>query len=136
MLTGWSKSGDRDLATNAENLLKEMEETAEDKVSRIAPNTYTYNCLIFCYTWSRLTNKDDKALSILSKMKKMAEANPFCRPDSTTYNAVMNCITKSDNPSAPYRVEALMEEMIENYKHIGEPCMRPTNRSFNACVSV
>ncbi len=135
VLAGWSKSGDRDLARNAESLLKEMEETAVDHASRIAPNTYTYNCLIFCYTWSRLENKDDKALAVLEKMKVMAETNPYCRPDSTTYNAVMNCITKGNNPSAPYRVEALMEEMVEVYKRKGEASMKPTNRSFNACVN-
>ena len=134
VLAGWSKSGDRDLAKNAETLLKEMEASTEENSSRISPNTYTYNCIIFCYTWSNLANKGDKALAILEKMKGMAETNPFCRPDCTTYNAVMNCVTKSNHPSAPHKVEALMEEMIDIYKCTGESSMRPTNRSFNACV--
>lgn len=135
VLTGWSKSGDKNLVENAEKLLKEMEENAEDSSSRISPNAYTYNCVIFCYTWSNMEHKDDKALAMLEKMKEMAETNSFCRPDCTTYNAVMNCITKSNNPSAPYKVEALMEELIEIYKSTGQASMRPTNRSFNACVN-
>ena len=114
--------------------LAPMEENAEDFSSRISPNAYTYNCVIFCYTWSHMENKDQKALAMLEKMKVMAETNSFCRPDCTTYNAVMNCITKSDNPSAPYKVEALMEELIEIYKSTGDAAMRPTNRAFNACV--
>jgi hypothetical protein len=133
VLAGWSKSGDRDLARKAETLLKEMEASAEES-TRTAPNRYTYNCIIFCYTWSHLADKGDKALAILDKMKGMAEINPYCRPDCTTYNAVMNCISKSNQPTAPYKVEALMEEMIEIYKCTGEYSMRPTNRSFNACV--
>lgn len=135
VLTGWSKSGDRDLARKAETLLKEMEASTEGNSSRIAPNKYTYNCIIFCYTWSNLADKDDKALAILDKMKGMAEKKPFCRPDCTTYNAVMNCVTKSNHPSAPYKVDALMEEMIDIYKRTGDLAMRPTNRSFNACVN-
>ena len=118
----------------AETLLKEMEATTAERTSRIAPNKYTYNCIIFCYTWSNLPNKSDKALAILEKMKRMSENNPFCRPDFATYNAVMNCITRSNHPSAPYEVESLMEEMIDMYKQTGDSSMRPTNRSFNACV--
>lgn len=132
VITGWSKSGDYDLVRNAETLLKEMETSIG---ARIAPNKYTYNCIIFCYTWSNLPDKSEKALAILDKMKRMAENNPFCRPDFTTYNAVMNCITKSNHPSAPYKVESLLEEMIDTYKLTGDSSMRPTNRSFNACVN-
>ena len=117
----------------AEILLKEMETSIEEN-SRIAPNKYTYNCIIFCYTWSNLPNKSEKALAMLKKMKRMAEKSPFCRPDFTTYNAVMNCITRSNHPSAPYKVETLMEEMINIYNHTRDSSMRPTNRSFNACV--
>jgi len=135
VLVGWSKSGDRDLARKAEALLKEMEASTEGNSSRIAPNKYTYNCIIFCYTWSHLANKGDKAFAILDKMKRRAETNPFCRPDCTTYNAVMNCVIKSNHPSAPYKVEALMEEMTNIYMHTGDSSMRPTNRSFNACVN-
>ena len=135
MLAGWSKSGDRDLTRKAETLLKEMEASTEGDSSRIAPNKYTYNCVIFCYTWSRLADKGDRALAILEKMKTLAETNPFCRPDCTTYTAVMNCITKSNHPSAPYKVEALLEEMSTIYNHTGDPSMRPTARSFNACAS-
>ena len=61
-----------------------MEENAEDFSSRISPNAYTYNCVIFCYTWSNMEHKDDKALAMLEKMKEMAETNSFCRPDCTT----------------------------------------------------
>ena len=136
VLAGWSKSGDYNLATNAENLLKEMETSAKGNSSRIAPNKYTYNCIVFCYTWSNLENKGEMALAVLEKMKGMAETNPYCRPDCTTYNAVMNCITKTNHPSAPYKVEALLEEMIEIHKVTGNPSMKPSNRSFNACVSL
>lgn len=135
VLAGWSRSGDRDLARKSEILLKEMEASTEGNSSRIAPNKYTYNSIIFCYTWSNLSDKADKALAVLDKMKGMAETNRFCRPDCTTYNAVMNCIAKSNDPSAPYKVEALLEEIIVVYNQTGDASMRPTNRSFNACVN-
>eukprot|EP00536_Pseudo-nitzschia_multiseries_P001138 jgi/Psemu1/234305/estExt_Genewise1.C_140097 len=135
VLAGWSKSGDRDLASKAEALLEEMEASTEGDSSRTAPNKYTYNCIIFCYTWSNLRDKGDKALAILEKMKRLGETNPFCRPDYTTYNAVMNCITKGNHRSAPYQVEALLKEMTEIYQRTGDYSMRPHNRSFNACVN-
>jgi len=135
VLAGWSKSGDRDLASKAEALLEEMEASTEGGSTRTAPNKYTYNRIIFCYTWSQLSDKGDKALAVLGKMKELGETNPFCRPDYTTYNAVMNCITKGNHPSAPYQVEALLKEMTELFKRTGDYSVRPHNRSFNACVN-
>ena len=116
-------------------MVKEMETSLEGGSVRIAPNTYTYNCLISCYTWSRFPDKGEKALFVLDKMKGIAEDNHYCRPDSTTYNSVMNCITKSNDKSAPFKVEALLEEMNTVFKRTGDPSIKPTNRSFNACVS-
>ena len=129
VLRGWSKSGDRDLGRRAESLVKEMESSLS-----ISPNTFTYNCLVLCYLWSGFRDKGKKALAILDKMKGMAEVNHVCRPDSMTYNSVMNCITKSSDPS-PLKVEALLQEMNEIYESTGNPSLKPTNRSYNACVS-
>lgn len=128
VLRGWSKSGDRDLGRRAESLVKEMESSLS-----ISPNTFTYNCLVLCYLWSGFRDKGNKALAILDKMKGMAEVNHVCRPDSMTYNSVMNCITKSSDPS-PLKVEALLQEMNEIYESTGNPSLKPTNRSYNACV--
>jgi len=134
VIAGWSRSGDYDLVRKAETLLEEMEASTNEESSRIGPNKYTYDSIIFCYKNSNLPDKAEKALAILEKMKGLAVTNSFCRPDCKTYNTVMNCVSKSKHPSAPYQVEKLLEELIDIHKHTGFSSMRPTNKSFNACV--
>ena len=46
-----------------------MEASTNEESSRIGPNKYTYDSIIFCYKNSNLPDKADKALAILEKMK-------------------------------------------------------------------
>jgi hypothetical protein len=132
VLSVMSKSGEGNIVTKAEGLIAEM----NGACTRISPNTLTYNCLIACYIWSRIEDKASRSLAVLKKMKTMGEANPSCRPNVVTYNSVMNCIAKSNDVYAPHKVEELLEELNDIYEKTGDESLKPTNRSYNSCVSV
>jgi Pentatricopeptide repeat domain/PPR repeat len=132
-----NRGGAPDLATRAESAVAKMQAYHERKgrTYKTLPTVSTYNALMTCYTRFGNSEKAQKALSLLNKMKRLGELdNPAARPDTVSYNLAMNAIGKSRQRDAPVRVEKLLHEMNTEYARTGDPRIRPNRRSINACL--
>jgi pentatricopeptide repeat protein len=74
-----------------------------------------------------MRDKAQRSHAVLERMKKMqAEGKHSCRPDSVTYNTVMNAYAKSKEADAPLKVEALLREMHQLYETSGDRFQKPS----------
>jgi pentatricopeptide repeat protein len=139
VLAAWSKSDDKAMVFRSEALIDALEayHVNQGLSEKTQPNTNTYNTLMACYSRSQHSDKALRARQVLKKMKQLAEKGvEACRPDHITYNTVMNAHAKSREPDSPQKVEDLLLELQQLYETTGDRCLKPTIRSFYACVSV
>lgn len=132
-----SRSGAPDLMPRAESVLAKLEAYHEEtgRTEKTQPNSNTYNSIMSCYPRCGDRDKAQKAFNLLQKMKKLgANGNPFVKPDTISYNIVMNVLAKSRRKNAPEKVEELLREMNEEYAKTGDLRIRPDRRSLNTCL--
>jgi pentatricopeptide repeat protein len=74
------------------------------------PNTVTYNALIHIYAEFGLVNK---ILSLYRQMQLdyQSRKNPDCRPNTHTFNGILNALDKSNRPDAAALAEPVFNEM-------------------------
>jgi pentatricopeptide repeat protein len=125
-----SRSNAPDLTSRAEAVLASLEEHHEKsgRSEKTLPNANVYNSLMSCYTRHGNSDKAQKAIKLLRKMRKLGSRwNPSAQPSTISYNIVMNAFVKSRRKDAPVKVEALLHELYELYNTTGkwhEKCVR------------
>ena len=132
-----SRSNAPDLIHRAETVMARLEQYHEKsgRSEKTQPNANTYNSLMSCYTRHGNSEKAQKALKLLYKMKKISiKYNPSAAPSTVTYNTVMNAFAKSRRKDAPLKAEALLNEMYELYNATGDARVRPNLGSLNTCL--
>jgi pentatricopeptide repeat protein len=132
-----SRSHMPDLTERAEAVMARMEQyhTKSGRTEKTRPNANTYNSLMSCYTRHGNSEKAQKAIKLLHKMKKIgARWNPSAQASTISYNIAMNAFVKSRRKDAPIKVESLLNELYEMYNTTGDPRIRPNLRSINACL--
>jgi len=89
----------------------------------VVPNTITYNTYLDALARSDDDDAPDKAIAILSKMKKHqlhdndddgddnSTSSKHSMPNTKTYNTVMNVVAKSKRRDAPYKAEKILNSM-------------------------
>lgn len=132
-----SRSNTLDSTPRAEALMATLEQYYEKsgRTEKTQPNTNSYNSLMSCYTRHGNSEKAQKAIKLLYKMKKIgANYNPSALPSAISYNIAMNAFVKSRRKDAPIKVEALLNEMYDLYNATGDIRVRPNLRSLNVCL--
>jgi len=119
-------------AQRGNDVLSRMEELYETNVLDEPPDTYHYT--IVCSTWSLSRSKyaPKKCIEILSRMKeKDREGWPRVKPNIRTYNAVLDCLSRSHQAT---RAEELLYHMLSLARN-GDEGARPDPFSFNAVIN-
>jgi pentatricopeptide repeat protein len=132
-----SRSNAPDLIARAEAVMAKLEQYHEEcnRSEKTRPNANTYNSLMSCYTRHGSSEKAQKAIKLLYKMKKIGSRyNSSAQPSTISYNIAMNAFVKSRRKDAPIKVEALLNEMYNLYNATGDVRIRPNLRSLNACL--
>eukprot|EP00536_Pseudo-nitzschia_multiseries_P000151 jgi/Psemu1/321478/estExt_fgenesh1_pg.C_30021 len=113
-------------------VLARMEELYEANLLDEPPDTYHYT--IVCSTWS--LSKSEKAphkcIELLARMKeKDRDGWPRVKPNIRTYNAVLDCLSRSLQAN---RAEELLYHMLSLVRN-GDDGARPDPFSFNAVIN-
>jgi len=53
------------------------------------------------------------------------------KPNTFTYNAVINALAKSGEPGAAARAERVLQNMVNRYRNGGSDDVKPTTINFN-----
>jgi len=129
----WIQSGEPNLAEEAERTLMKMERLWEKGDASQEPNNRIFNMVINAYAKSR--NSRDaarKAMELLNRMK--AAPSERCRPDNISYTSVLECLSKSNDPSAPAQAEALLNELFALHEEKGDADHMPNLRTFTMAI--
>jgi len=132
ILRSYQRLGTHEAAKRGHIILSHMEELYEKGMLDEPPDTYHYT--IVCSTWSlsRSKNAPQKCIEILSRMKqKNKEGWPRVTPNIRTYNAVLDCLSRSHQAD---RAEQLLYHMLSLAKN-GDDNARPDAFSFNAVIN-
>jgi hypothetical protein len=134
--TVWGWSVDLDAAVHAERLWERM--TGSNLVS---PDLECLNSLLRAYTNNvDLKEKPDKSMPIkaealLRKMEReYALGNIDWRPDTTSYDCVIEIWAKSKLAGAPERAFQLLERMDAIYKRLGSDHVKPSDSTYSAVL--
>mmetsp|Transcript_3301 Transcript_3301/g.9241 ORF Transcript_3301/g.9241 Transcript_3301/m.9241 type:complete len:877 (+) Transcript_3301:291-2921(+) len=157
-IRSWTHCNSVESVGRCENLLKLQEEYHALKgfSSKTKPLIHSYNLLIDCYARSRLRDKVERATGLLRKLEERGTRGvltsnmsikrgferhtnesgiyEWLRPNSYTYNSVLNTIAKSGKRQAPELAEKILLEMDRKQKE-GDPAIELTIRSINVCLN-
>uniref|UniRef100_A0A7S2EBP2 Pentacotripeptide-repeat region of PRORP domain-containing protein n=1 Tax=Ditylum brightwellii TaxID=49249 RepID=A0A7S2EBP2_9STRA len=129
VMNAWAKTGSDMGAQTAEKILRRMELESGAGNEFAIVNNMLYTVVIDA--WGRSGNPDTTkiVLSFLSEMEKKMDKNPAIKPNSVTYNAIINAFRNDAS-----RAEAMLQKMEDMYA-AGEPDIRPNTITFNAVIS-
>jgi hypothetical protein len=159
VLNAWSKIstnnnnkvGVNGAAVRAEKILRRMESLYENGGrDELFPNTISYNTVISAYARSGEVGSERRAERILKRMDKLSQrqqegqrqgqgnnsndSNNSCQPDIISYNTVINGWSRSKDPKAPIRAEAILNHMEKQYKN-GLSNIQPDVVSYTSCIA-
>ena len=130
-LTVWGWSVDLDAAAHAERLWERMDES-----SYVCPDLECFNSLLRAYT-NRIDRKEPdktipiKADKLLCKMEREhGIGNIDWRPDSTSFNCVIEIWAKSKIAGAAQRAFQLLERMDAIYKKHRSDHVKPSGDTY------
>jgi len=130
LLKVWGKSSDVRAAQHAMKTLEKMHSLWESGDQSLKPATAFYNMAINKIAKSRGIVQPQKALDILS----LIELSQFCNPDIITYTTVIECFSKSTDPSAAERSLDLFHEAWQLYQEKEDPKMMPNLRTYTMVI--
>lgn len=94
-----AKSGGKEAAEEAEELLNQMHETSSAGNRDVRPNVVTYGAVIDAYAKSGERGAAARADSLLAKMIHLYQMDPIAnaelRPNTYVFNTVINAHAKS-----------------------------------------
>ena len=121
---------EQDLAEKAVAILIKMERLWQSGDRSLAPSNRIYNMVINAYAKSHHRSAVSKAMDLLSRMK----ASTKCQPDNISYTSILECLSKSNDPSAPDQAQSLLQEAFDLYAKTGNPSHRPNLRTFTMAI--
>lgn len=132
VLNTYQKIGTVESAQRADDILSHMERLFEAKSLDEPPDAYHYT--IVCSAWGRSASDrgPGRCLEILSHMKtRYKEGVRKAKPTVRTYNAVLDCLSRS---LLAERAEQLLYHMMSIAKN-GDEDVRPDEYSFDAVIN-
>jgi hypothetical protein len=140
VINAWAKTGTVHGAETALKLLDTMErEGIADAIS--------YNACI--HAWARCGSKESgrKAEAILRRMKEQAARakssdvdyininQSYAEPNIRTYSSVIDAWSRSKNPTAPRRAQAILDEMEKIYEETGDRTIQPNTVTYSTVIN-
>ncbi|KAL3808201.1 hypothetical protein ACHAXA_007929 [Cyclostephanos tholiformis] len=120
-------------------ILRHMQQRHLDGFPRVKPNIRTYNAVIDSFAYNgRLEEAESMLFSMVdnfesSAMRSMLEGIEDTelpvRPDSFSFNTVIQQWARCRNPDGGRRAELVLDRMLE-FHHNGNADVRPDERSF------
>uniref|UniRef100_A0A7S3Q844 Pentacotripeptide-repeat region of PRORP domain-containing protein n=1 Tax=Chaetoceros debilis TaxID=122233 RepID=A0A7S3Q844_9STRA len=126
----WAKSGDRNGAARAMNLLKQMEKLyVEEGEQGMKPNVYTYSACINAFAKSTDSSAPMQAEALLADMKKAYEAGDMeVQPNVVNYNSVINSWGRCKKPGSAQQAADILYSMEDEG-------VEPDSLSYSLVVS-
>lgn len=144
-----NNSNNNDAIANIERILQMMDTQSKlhgnnNSTAQITPDKISYTILLTALRSSSNNNNDmgKKAEEILQHMTReyTVNGNMNLKPDTVTYNAVLNVWTKchqrhvDDTDDATTKCTNLLNDMLQRYNDIGDPDIRPDDVTFNTVL--
>lgn len=106
-----ARSRNEDAPIRAESLLNLMFEMKEAGHPNIEPDTFTFKCVLECYSKSNMV---DAAENLLQQMVERYDIGHVKHgPDTRLYNYLLNIFAKSNNKDSTERAEKILNNMLE-----------------------
>jgi pentatricopeptide repeat protein len=135
----WSRSGEQGVAgERCSEILRHMHDRDKLGFARTRPNIRTYNAVIDAHAHNgRLLDAEDMLRSMVDAYESSAnraiqgiedEEIPV-RPDSFSFNTIIQQWARSRSPDGGKRAEAILDLMLE-FHHNGNSDVRPDGKLF------
>jgi pentatricopeptide repeat protein len=154
----------KNAAKRTEAILRMMEDEARNGNSDLRPNMHSYNTVMNAYSKSGDPNTSQKIEALLNRIPihersssvslttlldaharagraDAAEAllrdmlnNPETKVTTISFNTVINAYSKSDEPDAPLRAEALLAKMYDSFA-AGNHGVKPNAITFSSVIN-
>jgi len=113
-------------------LFEEMLEKHENSEERARPNAATLNALLDVYAKSYEKKLAGRAQGYLNRINRLHKEGKSCiLPDVISYRSVIDAWVRQWGVDSPQKVDALVKEMIDKYKHEGRKDLRPDSNTLN-----
>lgn len=130
VIMAWCRSSDQDAIASAQALLVELEElydAAEERREKLRPTISMYNAIISAFARRR---KQEAAEKVLDHMMKRADVDNDCPlPDSVSFAALLDCLSRQGSRTAARKAEELLTLMESNDD------VRPQQSSYTSVMS-
>ena len=149
VLNAWARRRTRDAASRAEEILERMEYLRRNGNVKIQPTTFSFATVISAWgkakTRTKVEGKEnaERAQFILNQMKEFLKSiekeedgsqySKYVFPDTVVYNAVIDAWSRSKDPIAGTKAEALLFEMEELQKQGGNAV--PDAITYNSVIN-
>ena len=139
----WSRSGEQGVAgERCSEILRHMQQRDKAGFLRVRPNIRTFNAVIDSHAYNgRVAEAEDMLLSMVDNYESSAarsmdgiedEELPI-RPDSFSFNTVIQQWARTRTPEGGRRGELILDRMLE-FHHAGNADVRPDERSFSYII--
>ena len=148
-ITAWARCNRKDSAKRAEMLLVRMRELRESRGwHHVRPNRVTYNSVITAWARSGERGSSSSAERLLGEMydeynnykqkrggsDSVGYDDDDLKPDSRSWNAVINAVARSRDPDCADRARSLLDEMGRLYD-MGDIDLVPDAVTFGAVIN-
>ena len=144
-----SKHGSRESLLQAEVILSEMEEYERNGIKRWAPNLFSYNTVIECYSQHSYYGDNIYALKAFNLLKKVLinrklnqqsktnenGSTDAVSPDLFSFNRVIFALSKSGTKQSTLLIEELLRFMENECSRNASAQMRPDVYSYSSAIS-
>lgn len=118
----------------AERILQRMEKQYSSGDTSSKPTSTTFTSLIKAWTSDRGGTR--RAEEIVNELKKSKKGSKTVKPDTSIYNALLNCYAKSGERDAATRAEEIIQEMLHEYSETGNESIKPNFRTYSTVIDI
>jgi pentatricopeptide repeat protein len=143
VIDAWANSSDKRGPAKAEQLLRTMDMLHNLGIHGMLPNVQTYTSVM--NAWARQqqqqSSSEGSALSraeqLLDEMERRAyeTGDPELKPNTFTYNTLINALAKSGEIGAASRAERILTSMHKKYTEEGNKALKPTKWTYNNVIN-
>jgi pentatricopeptide repeat protein len=130
LIKAWIQSDEAETAEQAEKALDAIVRLWSAGDESLERNNRIFNMVINAYAKCDHSDAAQKALALLVQIKELNDIEP----DAVTYACVLECLSKSEDPTAPEHAEKLLEELFQQFETTNNPDHMPNLRTFTMAI--
>ncbi len=119
---------------SAERILQRMEKQYYSGDVASKPTSITYTSLIKAWTSDKASTR--RAEEIVNRLRKSNKGRNTVAPDTSIYNALLNCYAKSGERNSAKRAEEIIQTMLQEYAETGDETIKPNFRTYTTAIDV